>query len=56
MLLNSGTEQLALDSTEGLVNMKIQEHIELESAAAAALWNLHFNSSLESFFFFFFSN
>ena len=54
MLLNSGTEQLALDSTEGLVNMKIQEHIELESAAAAELWNLHFNSSQERFFFFFF--
>ena len=53
MLLNSGTEQLALDSTEGLVNMKIQEHIELESAAAAELWNLHFNSSQESCFFFF---
>ena len=50
MLLHSGTEQLALDSTEGLVNMKIREHIELESAAAAELWNLHFSSSQESLF------
>ena len=47
MLLNSGTEQLAL---KGLVNMKIQERIELESATAAELWNLHFNSSQESLF------
>ena len=47
MLLNSGTEQFAL---KGLVNMKIQERIELESAAAAELWNLHFNSSQESHF------
>lgn len=34
-LLNSGTEQSALESPEGAVSMKIQGHIELESPKAA---------------------
>ena len=34
-LLNSGTEQFALESPEGGVSMKIQGHIELESPKAA---------------------